>query len=54
MPVVPIGKITSDVGVFEEYGDGITIEIVESMGNVPDSGSGIEKSAGMPDNAESR
>lgn len=54
VPVVPIGKITSDVGDFEEYGEGITIEIVESMGNVPDSGSGIEESAGMPDNAESR
>lgn len=27
VPVVPIGKITSDVSVFEEYGDDITIEL---------------------------
>ena len=27
VPVVPIGKITSDVSLFEEYGAGITIEI---------------------------
>lgn len=27
VPVVPIGKITSDVSVFEEYGDTITIEL---------------------------
>ena len=29
VPVVPIGKITSDVSVFEEYGDTITIELDE-------------------------
>ncbi len=29
VPVVPIGKITSDVSVFEEYGGTITIEIEE-------------------------
>ena len=29
VPVVPIGKITSDVSVFEEYGESITIEMVE-------------------------
>ena len=29
VPVVPIGKITSDVSVFEEYGDAITIELDE-------------------------
>lgn len=27
VPVVPIGKITSDVSAFEEYGDDITIEL---------------------------
>lgn len=27
VPVVPIGKITSDVSFFEEYGDTITIEL---------------------------
>ena len=36
--MVPIGKITSDVGVFEEYGEDITIEIVESTADVPDLG----------------
>lgn len=29
VPVVPIGKITSDVSIFEEYGDTITIELEE-------------------------
>ena len=29
VPVVPIGKITADVSVFEEYGDAITIELDE-------------------------
>lgn len=29
VPVVPIGKITSDVTVFEEYGETITIELEE-------------------------
>ena len=29
VPVVPIGKITSDVSVFEEYEDAITIELDE-------------------------
>ena len=29
VPIVPIGKITSDVSVFEEYGDTITIELDE-------------------------
>ena len=29
VPVVPIGKITSDVSVFEEYRDIITIELDE-------------------------
>lgn len=32
VPVVPIGKITSDVGVFVEYGESISIEIVDSVG----------------------
>lgn len=32
VPVVPIGKITSDVSVFEEYGDAVLIELEE----VPD------------------
>ncbi len=31
VPVVPIGKITSDVSIFEEYGEDITIEIEEDM-----------------------
>ena len=30
VPVVPIGKITSDVSVFEEYGDAIIIELEET------------------------
>lgn len=29
VPVVPIGKVTSDVSLFEEYGDTITIELDE-------------------------
>lgn len=29
VPVVPIGKVTSDVSFFEEYGDTITIELDE-------------------------
>lgn len=29
VPVVPIGRITSDVSVFREYGDAITIELEE-------------------------
>lgn len=29
VPVVPMGKITSDVSVFQEYEDAITIELVE-------------------------
>lgn len=29
VPVVPVGKVTSDVSVFEEYGDTITIELDE-------------------------
>lgn len=36
VPVVPIGKITSDVEIFEEYGEGITIEVVKDTGNVLD------------------
>lgn len=31
VPVVPIGKITSDVSLFEEYGRSITIEAEEDM-----------------------
>ena len=31
VPVVPIGKITSDVSVFEEYGEFITIELEEEL-----------------------
>lgn len=29
VPVVPIGKITSDVSVFEEYGESVTVELEE-------------------------
>lgn len=29
VPVVPVGKITSDVSVFQEYGGTVTIEIIE-------------------------
>lgn len=29
VPVVPIGRITSDVSIFEEYGESITIELEE-------------------------
>lgn len=29
VPVIPFGKITSDVSIFEEYGDSITIEFDE-------------------------
>lgn len=31
VPVVPIGKITSDVSVFQEYGEFITIELEEEL-----------------------
>ncbi len=36
VPVVPVGKITSDVSVFEEYAESITIEMVEDMKEVSD------------------
>ena len=36
VPVVPVGKITSDVFVFEEYAESITIEMVEDMKEVSD------------------
>lgn len=39
VPVVPIGKITSDVSVFEEYGGSITIELMEEL---PDEETGEE------------
>lgn len=31
VPVVPIGKITSDVSIFQEYGETITIELEEEQ-----------------------
>lgn len=31
VPVVPIGKITSDVSVFQEYGETIIIELEEEL-----------------------
>lgn len=31
VPVVPIGKVTSDVSVFQEYGVEITIELEEEL-----------------------
>ena len=31
VPVVPVGRITSDTSVFEEYGEAVTIEIVEDI-----------------------
>lgn len=31
VPVVPIGKITSDVSVFEEYGETVAIELKEEL-----------------------
>ncbi len=34
--VVPVGKITSDVSLFEEYGEDIAIEIADDGGNVQD------------------
>lgn len=37
--VVPVGKITSDVSVFETYGDTITVEIIES----PETGENPQK-----------
>lgn len=37
VPVVPVGKITSDLSVFEEYGEAVTIAIVEDTGLNPDS-----------------
>ena len=40
VPVVPVGKITSDVSLFEEYGEDITIEIADDGGDVPGSGGG--------------
>lgn len=38
VPVVPIGKMTSDVSVFEEYGGSIAVEIVEDREEAPASG----------------
>lgn len=38
VPVVPVGKITSDVSLFEEYGEDIAIEIVEDTGMPEDIG----------------
>ena len=39
VPVVPIGKVTSDVSVFEEYGGTITIELEEEhSGAKPEEG----------------
>lgn len=38
VPVVPIGKITSDTSVFAEYGESITVEIVEDMEPPSESG----------------
>lgn len=40
VPVVPVGKITSDVSLFEEYGEDITIEIADDGGDVPGPGGG--------------
>lgn len=37
VPVVPVGKITSDLSVFEEYGEAVTISIVEDTGTDLDS-----------------
>lgn len=36
VPVVPIGKITSDVSVFAKYGETITIELEELSDTKPD------------------
>ncbi|MDE7353711.1 MAG: hypothetical protein K2O06_11790 [Acetatifactor sp.] len=52
VPVVPIGKITSDVGIFAEYGEDITVELAEDGEALPDSGSGTGESAEMPDDGE--
>ena len=38
VPVVPVGKITSDVSGFEEYGESVTVEIVEEADDISDSG----------------
>ena len=48
VPVVPIGKITSDVSLFEEYGGSITVEIAEDVG-IPSDEDGL--SAGNGDEA---
>lgn len=37
VPVVPIGKITSDTSVFEDYEESITVEIVEDVETALDS-----------------
>ena len=51
VPVVPIGKITSDLSVFEEYGEAVTIAIVEDAGTGNNTGmtEGIQtaENAGM-------
>ena len=36
VPVVPVGRITSDVAVFGEYGEVITVELGEKMQWVPE------------------
>lgn len=48
VPVVPIGKITSNVSLFEEYGGSITVEIAEDVG-IPSDEDGL--SAGNGDEA---
>lgn len=59
VPVVPIGKITSDTSVFEEYGESITVEIVEDMeassgsgGLQAESGTGIAGNKGVTGGSE--
>lgn len=52
VPVVPIGKITSDVSFFEKYGESVTVEIAEETEAVLDCGDvGTENSAEAVENA---
>lgn len=55
VPVVPIGKITSDVSVFEEYGGSITVELAEDADAGSEetaNGADIVESAGMAESGE--
>ena len=46
VPVVPIGKMTSDASMLEEYEDIITIELVEDEESLSGSGGTLTENSG--------